>query len=362
MFQVGSIRFEQPILLAPMEDVTERPFRLLCRRYGADMVYTEFVSSEGLIRAAAKTRAKIALAPEEHPVGIQIYGNREEALVEAAQISEAVGPELIDINFGCPAKKIACKVGGIGAGAGLLQDPDLLVRLAAAVVRSVRLPVTVKTRLGWDNSSIIIEDLACRLEDAGVQAIAIHARTRCQAFKGQADWSWIARVKRAVRIPVIGNGDVREPSDIRRMFEETGCDAVMIGRAAVGNPWIFSRAKALRETGADPGPPDIHERITAYLGLLDEAVKEKGEPRGVLEMRKHLSGYLKDAPSVSSLRARLMEQVSRDGVRAEIQAFVHALPASAQGHADTLGDAEACGHEGAWAGGALELLSEANAG
>jgi len=322
MLRFCNIEFENPVFLAPMEDVTDPSFRRLCRRYGAAMVYTEFVSSEGLIRAAAKTRAKIALAPDEHPVGIQIYGNREEALVEAAQLSEAVGPQLIDINFGCPSKKIACKREGVGAGAGLLREPDLLVHLARAVVRSVRLPVTVKTRLGWDAQSIIIEDLARRLEDVGVQALTVHARTRCQAFKGEADWSWIARVKRAVRIPVIGNGDVREPADVLRMLEETGCDAVMIGRAAVGNPWVFSRTRSILKSGIDPGPPDFAARVRAYLELVDTRVAEKGEPRGILEMRKHLSGYLKGVPCATSLRARLMEQTTRAGVQEIIHSFL----------------------------------------
>jgi tRNA-dihydrouridine synthase B len=321
MFEVGRIRLDRPILLAPMEDVTELPFRRLCRRHGADVVYTEFVSSEGLIRAAARTRAKIALSPDEHPVGIQIYGNREAALVEAARISEAVEPDLIDINFGCPARKVACSAHGIGAGSGLLRDPDLLLSLTRAVVRAVSLPVTVKTRLGWDDSSIIIEDLARRLEDTGIAALTLHARTRCGRFRGQADWSWIEKVKRAVSIPVVGNGDVREPQDAARMFRETGCDAVMIGRAAIGNPWIFARARAYLATGVDPGEPDLEARIEAYLQLLSETVADKGEPRGVYEMRKHLSGYLKGVPQVSALRAQLMREITSEGVRRAIADF-----------------------------------------
>lgn len=322
MFKIGTVSFERPLFLAPMEDVSERPFRRLCRRHGADMVYTEFVSSEGLIRSAARTQAKIVLAPDEHPVGIQLYGNREEALVEAAVLAAAAGPELIDINFGCPAKKIACKKEGVGAGAGLLRDPDLLLRLTRAVVRSVRLPVTVKTRMGWDDQTVIIEDLARRLEDAGVAAITLHARTRCQGYKGQADWSWIERVKRAVTIPVIGNGDVREPHDARRMFEETGCDGVMIGRGAIGNPWLFGRARALLEGRPDPGPPTLLQRVEAYLELLDAAVEEKGEPRGVYEMRKHLSGFVKEVHGVHALRNRIMQERTREAVRERIAEFV----------------------------------------
>jgi tRNA-dihydrouridine synthase B len=321
MFQVGHIRLERPLLLAPMEDVTERPFRRLCRRYGADLVYTEFVNSEGLIRAAARTRAKIALSEDEHPVGIQLYGNRVDSLVEAARVCEAVEPDLIDINFGCPAKKVACKKDGVGAGAGLLREPDFLVAITRAVVQAVSLPVTVKTRLGWDEGSIIIEDLARRLEDTGIAALTLHARTRSQGFKGQADWSWIARVKRVVRIPVIGNGDIREPSDAVRMFEETGCDAVMIGRGAMGNPWLFRRTRAVLGGHPDPGPPTLQERVAVYLSLLDTSVAEKGEPRGVYEMRKFLSGYLKEVYGIRTLRNLIMQESTRDGVRARIDEF-----------------------------------------
>lgn len=321
MFQIGTIQLDRPILLAPMEDVTERPFRRLCRRFGADLVYTEFVSSEGLIRHAARTRAKIAFGDDERPLAIQLYGNREDALVEAAQLSAEAGPDFIDINFGCPAKKVACKRVGVGAGAGLLREPELLLALTRAVVRAVSLPVTVKTRLGWDDSSIIIEDLARRLEDCGIAALTLHARTRCQAFKGQADWSWIARVKQAVRIPVIGNGDVREPADVPRMFEQTGCDAVMIGRAAIGNPWLFARAQAVLRGSPDPGAPAFADRLAVYTELLNATVAEKGEPRGVYEMRKYLGGYLKEVHGISALRNRIMQESTREGVLARIDEF-----------------------------------------
>jgi tRNA-dihydrouridine synthase B len=325
MLKIGALELDRPVLLAPMEEITDRPFRRLARRHGADLVYTEFVSSEALVRSAAKTRAKMTLADDEHPVGIQIYGNREEALAEGARLAEAMGPELIDLNFGCPAKKIACKNGQIGAGAGLLREPELLLSLTRAVVRAVSLPVTVKTRLGWDDSSIIILDLARRLEDLGVAAITLHARTRNQGFKNQADWRWIEQVKRAVSIPVIGNGDIREPEHALRMFSETGCDAVMIGRGAIGNPWIFSRTQACLHGLPDPGPPSIAERIEAYLELLELSVREKGEPRGVLEMRKHLSGYLKGVHRVSALRARLMELTSLASIRAALAEFARFL-------------------------------------
>jgi tRNA-dihydrouridine synthase B len=284
------------------------------------MVYTEFISSEALIRNVAKTRGKMRLADGEHPVGIQIYGNREEALVEAARISEAAGPSIIDINFGCPVKKVACK----GAGSGMLRDPGALVSLTRAVVGAVSLPVTVKTRLGWDNESIIIVDLARRLEDIGVAALALHARTRQQMFKGDASWDWIARVKQAVSIPVIGNGDVRTPEDVGRMFETTGCDAVMIGRAAIGNPWIFRRAKAYLATGADPGAPPLGDQIEIYFEQLRDAIPEKGEKKAVLEMRRQLSTILRGLPHVSELRVAALQETTVEGVRRTIAAFLMA--------------------------------------
>ena len=316
--RIGALEFDRGIFLAPMEDVTERPFRRLCRRFGADLVYTEFISSEALIRRVAAMHGKMRLADDEHPVGIQLYGNREDALVEAARISEEAGPDLIDINFGCPAKKVACK----GAGAGMLREPDRLVDLAAAVVRAVGLPVTVKARLGWDSGSIIIEDLVRRLEDVGIAAVAIHARTRQQGYKGQADWSWIARAKRAVSIPVIGNGDIRSPEDVARMFETTRCDAVMIGRAAIGNPWLFERTKALLATGIDPGPPELHEQIAAYFDYLSDSIAEKGERKGLLESRRQLSTILKGLPHVAEVRSAAMRETTAGGIRGLLDRFL----------------------------------------
>ena len=316
--RIGQLEFSRGIFLAPMEDVSERPFRRLCRRFGADLVYTEFISSEALIRRVAAMHGKMRLADDEHPVGIQLYGNREEALVEAARISEEAGPDLLDINFGCPAKKVACK----GAGAGMLREPDRLVDLAAAVVRAVRLPVTVKTRLGWDSSSIVITDLARRLEDVGIAALTLHARTRQQGYKGQADWNWIARVKEAVKIPVIGNGDVRTPQDVAAMFEMTGCDAVMIGRAAIGQPWIFQRAKQYIATGVDPGAPPMREQIEVYFDFLADSIVEKGERKGLLESRRQLSTILKGLPHVAEVRSAAMRETTVEGVRALLDRFL----------------------------------------
>ncbi len=325
MFKIGNLEFDRPLILAPMEDYTDRPFRRLCRRHGADIVYTEFISAEGLIREARKTVEKMQIAPEDHPVAIQIYGNSESSLVEAAGIAATMQPDYIDLNFGCPSRKVAVKKSGIGAGAGLLRDPDLLVRLTRAVVRAVPLPVTVKTRLGWDNDSIIIEDLGRRLEDTGVAAIALHARTRNQGYRGQADWSWIARLKRKVGVPVIGNGDIREPADGVRMFDETGCDAIMIGRASIGNPWIFRRIRSVLETGVDPGPAPMDRRIETFLGLLEESVAMKGEPKGVFEMRKHVGGYLREMHCVGLLRAKLMQESTRQGVHDRIGEYLRFL-------------------------------------
>jgi len=299
---LGDFTIENGLFLAPMESVTDYPFRMICKHLGADVVYSEFVSSEALVRDAQKAFLKMTILPQEHPVGIQIYGNRVEAMVRSAQMAEEKGPDFIDLNFGCPVRKIALR----GAGAGLLRDVPLMLKIAREVVRSVSLPVTAKTRLGWDDSSIHIVEIARMLESVGVQAITIHARTRVQMYKGQADWQWIRKVKEAVSIPVIGNGDVIKPQDAERMFRETGCDAVMIGRGAIHNPWIFRDSKAYLQSGKIPAPPSVEERIDLLMRHYRYSVEYKGERKGVMEMRKHLSGYLKGLPHIAKFRLELM--------------------------------------------------------
>ena len=291
---IGNIKIENGIFLAPMEDVSDYPFRMICKKMGADVLYSEFISSEALIRDAEKAFKKMTILPEEHPIGIQIYGNRVEAMVEAAQIAEEKGPDFIDINFGCPVKKVALK----GAGAGLLRDIPLMIKICEEVVKHTSIPVTAKTRLGWDADDIVIIEVAKQMESVGIEALTLHARTRAQAFKGEADWDWIRKTKNAVSIPVIGNGDVTEPQQVKEMFDSTGCDAVMIGRGAIHNPWIFRQAKEFIKNGIVSPAPDLTEKIDLLIFHLKYSAEYKGERRGVLEMRKHYSGYLKASPAV----------------------------------------------------------------
>ncbi len=316
--QIGNIHIENGIFLAPMEDVSDYPFRMICKKFGADVVYSEFISSEALIRDAAKAFKKMTIHPSEHPIAIQIYGNRVDSMVRAAQIAEEKGPDFIDINFGFPVKKVALK----GAGAGLLLDIPLMIRICAEVVKHTRLPVTAKTRLGWDSDSIVILDVARQMEDVGIEALTLHARTRAQGFKGEADWDWIARVKESTTLPVIGNGDISEPHHVSEMFRKTGCDAVMIGRGAVHNPWIFEQAREFLYTGKILPPPTLRERVDTLKEHLQFSVDYKGEPKGVYEMRKHYSGYLKGMPNISKFRLELMKYTSLEKVLNRLDEFL----------------------------------------
>jgi nifR3 family TIM-barrel protein len=305
MVKIGSVLLpEFPLLLAPMEDVSDPPFRSVCKLSGADLMYTEFISSEGLIRDAIRSRQKLDIFEEERPVGIQIFGGDEDAMAMSAKIVDAVNPDLLDINFGCPVKKVVNK----GAGAGVLKDIDLMERLTKACVRSTNLPVTVKTRLGWDFDCINIVEVAERMQDVGVQAIAIHGRTRSQLYKGEADWSYIAQVKNnpRMRIPVFGNGDIDSPEKAQEYKNRYGVDGIMIGRAAIGYPWIFNEIKHYFKTGEHLPPPDIHQRVSVVNKHVAGSVLWKGETLGILEMRRHYTNYLKGLPNIREYRTKLV--------------------------------------------------------
>lgn len=305
MVKIGNIELpEFPLLLAPMEDVSDPPFRRLCKTHGADLMYSEFISSEGLIRDAMKSRMKLDIFDYERPVGIQIFGGDEEAMALSAKIVEAVNPDLVDINFGCPVKKVVCK----GAGAGVLKDIDLMVRLTKAVVNSTHLPVTVKTRLGWDDDSINIDEVAERLQDVGIKALTIHGRTRAQMYKGEADWSHIARVKnnQRITIPIFGNGDIDSPEKALKYKNEYGIDGIMIGRAAIGYPWIFNEIKHFFETGEHLTAPTLEDRVQAARNHLMWAIEWKGERVGVFETRRHYTNYFKGIPNFKEYRQKMV--------------------------------------------------------
>ena len=311
--RIGTIDLgHRPLFLAPMEDVSDPPFRIICKRYGADMLYTEFISSGGLVHGAENSVQKLEFYEEERPVGIQIFGGELEQVREAAKIADAQNPDLIDINYGCPVKKVVCRDGG----AGILRDLPKMERLTAAVIEQATRPVTVKTRLGWNDESIKILDVARMMEDLGVQALAVHARTRSQMYRGDARWNWLKEIKEnGVRdIPLIGNGDATTPEKIKAMFDETGVDGVMIGRGAIGNPWIFRDAKAYLETGEVPPAPDWEERINVVAEHLTLKCAWLGERKGVLEMRRMYGGYFKGHRGASKLRAALMEHTEKDAV------------------------------------------------
>ena len=300
-----------PLLLAPMEDVTDASFRILCREQGASAVYTEFIPSDGLIRDAGKALAKMRTREDEAPVGIQIYGHIPESMVEAARMADRAaelvgghGADFIDINFGCPVSKIA----GRGAGSGMMREPDKMVAITKAVVEAVDKPVTVKTRLGWDEGSKIIVELAERLQDAGIQALTIHGRTRCQMYKGQADWTLIGAVKNNPRmhIPIIGNGDIDSPQKAKEAFDRWGVDAIMVGRATFGHPWIFKEMRTYLDTGELMQEPSVSEKVALAKRHLALSLELKGEPRGIFEMRRHLSCYFKGLPDFKETRMRMV--------------------------------------------------------
>ena len=305
MVKIGDIELGNfPLLLAPMEDVSDPPFRALCKEQGADVVYTEFISSEGLIRSAQKSVMKLDIFEKERPVGIQIFGANLDSMLQSVEIVESVKPDIIDINFGCPVKKVVSK----GAGAGILKDIDLMVSLTKEMCKRTNLPITIKTRLGWDENSIKIVEVAERLQDVGAKAISIHGRTRAQMYKGNADWTQIREVKNNQRmfIPVFGNGDVNSPERARVMRDEYGLDGAMIGRASIGNPWFFKEVKQYLKNGETLDPPTIDERIITAKRHLEMSVKWKGERLGLLETRRHYSDYFKGIPDFKPYRTRLV--------------------------------------------------------
>ena len=322
--KIGNIDLgEKPLFLAPMEDVTDASFRAVCKEFGADMMYTEFISSDGLIRDAKKALAKMVTSDTEAPIGIQIYGSIPEAMVEAAKMAENAaqiagghGADLIDINFGCPVNKIARR----GAGSGMMREPDKMVQITKMVVDAVKLPVTVKTRLGWDSDSKIIVELAERLQDTGIKALTIHGRTRCQMYTGEADWTLIGKVKENPRmhIPIIGNGDINSPQKAREAFDRYGVDGIMIGRATFGHPWIFREIRHYLDTGELLPEMSVRERVALAKRHLEKSLRLKGEKVGILEMRRHLSCYFKGLPDFRETRLKLVTLTDPEELRATL--------------------------------------------
>ena len=318
MLKIGNIELpEFPLLLAPMEDVSDPPFRALCKEQGADVVYTEFISSEGLIRNAAKSTKKLDIYTKERPVGIQIFGSNLESMLGAVDIVERTNPDIIDINYGCPVKKVVCK----GAGAGILKDIPLMVSLTKEIVERTKLPVTVKTRLGWDEKTIKIVEVAERLQDVGIKAISIHGRTRAQMYKGFADWTKMTEIKNNPRmhIPVFGNGDVNTPEKAKEMRDEYGLDGAMIGRASIGNPWFFDQVKHYLKTGEKKQEPTIAERAEMAIRHLKMAVEWKGEILGVLETRRHYGNYFKGIANFKDTKSRILNEKNPETIIKELE-------------------------------------------
>ncbi|MEZ4973289.1 MAG: tRNA dihydrouridine synthase DusB [Cyclobacteriaceae bacterium] len=320
MAKIGNIALgDFPLLLAPMEDVSDPPFRAVCKEGGADLMYTEFISSEGLIRDAAKSRQKLDIFEYERPIGIQLFGGEIDHMVQSAEIATQANPDLIDINYGCPVKAVACK----GAGAALLQDIPKMVKMTEAIVKCTHLPVTVKTRLGWDDQTKNVTEVAERLQDIGIKALTIHGRTRVQMYKGTADWTLIGEIKNnpRIQIPIFGNGDIDSPEKALEYKDRYGVDGIMIGRAAIGNPWVFNQMKHFFENGSHLPSPTIEERVNVVKRHLDFSVRWKGERLGILEMRRHYSNYFRGLPNFKPVRTQLVESLSL----AEINSLLEGL-------------------------------------
>ena len=317
MVKIGDIELpEFPLLLAPMEDVSDPPFRMVCKEQGVDLMYTEFISSEGLIRDAAKSRMKLDIFEYERPIGVQIFGSEISSMVKSAEIIESVNPNLLDINYGCPVSKVTCK----GAGAGILQNIPKMVAMTEAVVKATKLPVTVKTRLGWDEGSKNIEEVAERLQDIGIQALTVHGRTRVQMYKGEANWELIAKIKEnpRIRIPIFGNGDIDSPEKAWEYKNKYGVDGIMVGRASIGYPWIFREIKHYFKTQELLPPPTIEERVAACKSHFEFSLRWKGEKLGVLEMRRHYTNYFKGIPNFKPFRMDLVTSMDIDFIRKKL--------------------------------------------
>lgn len=313
MIRIGKIELRDfPLLLAPMEDVSDPPFRAVCKEGGADLMYTEFISSEGLIRDAAKSRQKLDIFEYERPMGIQLFGGDISSMVESARIASTVNPDLIDINYGCPVKAVACR----GAGAALLQDIPKMVKMTAEIVKATHLPVTVKTRLGWDDQTKNVVEAAERLQDIGIQALTIHGRTRVQMYKGSADWTLIGKIKEnpRMRIPLFGNGDIDTPAKALEYRNRYGVDGIMIGRAAIGYPWIFHEIKQFFKHGETAAPPPVSERVRVAKKHLDFSIRWKGDRAGIFEMRRHYTNYFRNLPDFKTFRTRLVEATAREEI------------------------------------------------